>query len=781
MKKKQLKKIESLLILTVMLFIAAACSTSKNDKDHFSKDKRSIEWMLSRADDKNSDSILDSLVTAIDSAEESIDCSLSSLDERRASQIFIEKSKNGIPVRIAIPENRRCMDDGFLRLQYITEENLSLPENKYLSRHCNEGIPDSLLDSLAQNSFQVKQPMQVAQNPSRILVTKSEDSGFYENFCIVDNKNIYILSSGPSTSLFNMRNQIMITIENDPDVAAEFSSEMEQFINGTFGSNKQPRPVITGNNTKDGTFKILFGPSEKPIDYLNRHLRKVQHNLFVHFSSFQNTKPVFSDTENLALTLMTLNDSNIELTVNLDAGILTDTENAALQMLAEDDSLENRIFIYPSINALSNELSHYLPSNPFQHKADINIFILDQTTPDAKVIFYIGEIHSSSDKSDDSILISFEGIAAKKMIPEIIDTFENSSDLYENFQQDPSIEKGNIIVTEFMANPTGLPDALAEYVEIYNASDKTINLTGYRIETSQSSEIIMDAEVEPEEYKILCASQDPAGNGGIEGCLSIEKLPAITNSGGSITIKNRFGFTEDIVEYTSTREGVANELSVEHLDAESNNSAAFWGDSQNLYTSDNYGTPSSKNTFAISYSNENQFVDLSQYVISFTQNSSEDYEVFSLCDYDPYGHGSGMFQEDSYILIARSSDTYTEWQNSMIPDFSPFQSRTFFIDSGIAFNGLDGDNLRLFKQNQQIDETPIDSASILLQKNASLSWNAISDIENNEEYVPLFEAHTIFPTSEHELIIWAYAEDDVNGLFDDYRANFYLLYIPKID
>lgn len=75
---------------------------------------------------------------------------------------------------------------------------------------------------------------------------------------------------------------------------------------------------------------------------------------------------------------------------------------------------------------------------------------------------------------------------------------------------DSPFAPGDLVITEFMANPTGTSDNAGEYVEVYNNSTATINLDGLTLRDDDSDSHVIDnggtLNVEPGQFLVLAVS-----------------------------------------------------------------------------------------------------------------------------------------------------------------------------------------------------------------------------------------------------------------------------------
>jgi cysteine-rich repeat protein len=81
------------------------------------------------------------------------------------------------------------------------------------------------------------------------------------------------------------------------------------------------------------------------------------------------------------------------------------------------------------------------------------------------------------------------------------------------------VELGSIVITEFMAKPKAVTDAVGEWFEVYNPTDKAIDINGWvvRDEGANSHTINLPGglKVLPKGYRVLAANGDPSQNGGV--------------------------------------------------------------------------------------------------------------------------------------------------------------------------------------------------------------------------------------------------------------------------
>ncbi|HKR05802.1 MAG TPA: lamin tail domain-containing protein [Bacteroidia bacterium] len=93
--------------------------------------------------------------------------------------------------------------------------------------------------------------------------------------------------------------------------------------------------------------------------------------------------------------------------------------------------------------------------------------------------------------------------------------------------------KYDVVITEFMADPDppiGLPNA--EYVEIYNRSNKTFDLNGWKISDSGSPNDLTSFILLPHSYLILCSTSTVSLFTSFGNVLGVSSFPTFNNPSG---------------------------------------------------------------------------------------------------------------------------------------------------------------------------------------------------------------------------------------------------------
>ena len=107
---------------------------------------------------------------------------------------------------------------------------------------------------------------------------------------------------------------------------------------------------------------------------------------------------------------------------------------------------------------------------------------------------------------------------------------------------------GDVIINEFLCDESpqvGLP--LAEYVELFNRTNKVFDLDGWKIGDASSDGTIQQAWLYPGSHIILASTSD------VDSFLvvaAVTSFPSLNNSGDNIVLRSDLGLTLDSISYT---------------------------------------------------------------------------------------------------------------------------------------------------------------------------------------------------------------------------------------
>ncbi len=123
----------------------------------------------------------------------------------------------------------------------------------------------------------------------------------------------------------------------------------------------------------------------------------------------------------------------------------------------------------------------------------------------------------------------------------------NQSTLFTYIIPEPALP-GDVIINEIFADPTpviGLPEL--EFVEIYNRSNKYLDLTGWKLADASADGTISAGILAPNEYKVLCATSSAPS---FQNSVGVSSFPSLNNAGDDVVLKDTNGLIIDKIVYT---------------------------------------------------------------------------------------------------------------------------------------------------------------------------------------------------------------------------------------
>jgi len=119
------------------------------------------------------------------------------------------------------------------------------------------------------------------------------------------------------------------------------------------------------------------------------------------------------------------------------------------------------------------------------------------------------------------------------------------------FQNVQPTALGDLLISEIMADPSpaqGLPDA--EFVELYNKSDKVIQLQNVGFSAGSTPQKLPAFLLQPKQYVIICDDANAAIFAPFGNVVAVGSFPALTNGGDDLTLTNANGQVIFAVNYT---------------------------------------------------------------------------------------------------------------------------------------------------------------------------------------------------------------------------------------
>ncbi|MEC8278777.1 MAG: lamin tail domain-containing protein, partial [Myxococcota bacterium] len=245
--------------------------------------------------------------------------------------------------------------------------------------------------------------------------------------------------------------------------------------------------------------------------------------------------------------------------------------------------------------------------------ADSSIDGIDQNCdgidgPDLDGDGYIDAAAGGDDCNDDPNDADGDGVADGYTInPGEIDDSADGTDqdcdgldgpYVADFMVDDLIE-GDLILTEFLADPVAVSDGDGEWIEFQVNPTLTgsLDLQGLSVsDLGTNSFVISDSLiVYPGEYVLLTKNGDSASNGGITGHYEYGSAMSLSQSGDSVVLSNSI-LSIDSVIWNSTfgftiSAGASTSLEPGYIDFTLNDDGANWCDGSTAYGAGDFGTP----------------------------------------------------------------------------------------------------------------------------------------------------------------------------------------------
>lgn len=165
-----------------------------------------------------------------------------------------------------------------------------------------------------------------------------------------------------------------------------------------------------------------------------------------------------------------------------------------------------------------------------------------------------------------------------------------------------SPKSGDIIITEFMANPFAVSDTKGEWIELYNGSTKDLLLNGLILSDNGSNSHQISTEdstiLKPGQYFLLARNDNPAENGGIQPDYIYSNF-TLGNSEDEIILMTNEDLLIDYVFYNPDWDlaaGASLELDLASYNASENDNKDNWHIAIDTYGAGDLGTPGATNS-----------------------------------------------------------------------------------------------------------------------------------------------------------------------------------------
>jgi len=119
---------------------------------------------------------------------------------------------------------------------------------------------------------------------------------------------------------------------------------------------------------------------------------------------------------------------------------------------------------------------------------------------------------------------------------------------------------GDLVITEIMTNPKATSDAAGEWVELYNPTTVTFDVTGVTFADNTATYSIANPAggpllLGPGGYLLLASNSQPTANGNVVGALKWAGSIALSNGGETLVLGSAWGAILDSVTYKDGADG----------------------------------------------------------------------------------------------------------------------------------------------------------------------------------------------------------------------------------
>lgn len=173
-----------------------------------------------------------------------------------------------------------------------------------------------------------------------------------------------------------------------------------------------------------------------------------------------------------------------------------------------------------------------------------------------------------------------------------------------------SLESGDVVITEFLANPNQVTDKNGEWFEVYNTTSKPIDINGWELHDDKTVHVVTSTKpvlVGANAYAVLAKNGSSAENGGVTALYAYEKAleppnPTflINNDKDGIQLKAGWTIVDkvdwDVGAGWPIKPGVAMQLDPSSFTPSANDSLFSWCLATSPFGAGDLGTPGSPNS-----------------------------------------------------------------------------------------------------------------------------------------------------------------------------------------
>lgn len=278
---------------------------------------------------------------AFENAQNSIQCAIQDFNQDNLTQVLYEQSAKGVAIQLVV-------DSNYIDRDFITQlENTSV-----------EIIDDSKRDSRYDNLM-------------------------HHKFCIIDEKDVIFGSANPTGFGLQRNENIVLKVNNSPELAEEFLSEFDMLFNNTFGTNKDnydfynTKYQLIENDEIIGEFKVYFCPHQncntQTTQVLESATKSIEFLTFV--LTYDEIEEILKNKSREGVEVRGLVESRL---INARGSIISDELQYLFDIKKEDaaPTMHHKTFIIDNQSVIFGSLN---PSNSGMLYNDESVIILNSS------------------------------------------------------------------------------------------------------------------------------------------------------------------------------------------------------------------------------------------------------------------------------------------------------------------------------------------------------------------------------------------------------------------
>ncbi|RME93306.1 MAG: hypothetical protein D6767_01250 [Candidatus Hydrogenedentota bacterium] len=423
------------------IFLIQSCKRSPFGEPEKSYDR--FEMYFSSIESKNDGGILNALKEVISDSTYALDCAFTELSENSIIDEIKAAKSRGAKVRIAFEGDSYSADTGYNALKDAGFKTGYGPQAEIFYGNVGSGV-------------------------------------MRHNFCLSDERQIWISSGPPQSTQLNERPQMALRIGTDIyGLGREFRSEMNLLQEGMFGSRKGKVDFDTKFTVFDQVIGIYWGPQEDPLEVLAGEIEDSTSKIRLYSTSFLETNSKVQ--YNLKDVLNARAEKGLTISGIFDSGALFEEGS---EVTGLNSSIEKK--------QLFSNLTG----------PGLNVFLLDEGLAEQRVVLYFGALRSKADSSDDSVLLILKGEYASKQVAAYLDSLAAKAIPISSQGADIATPNNHeVVINEILwqgsYTDSGTSNSSDEMIELYNTTSDTINLSGWKISCGTNSITIPGGAVIP--------------------------------------------------------------------------------------------------------------------------------------------------------------------------------------------------------------------------------------------------------------------------------------------